>query len=797
MFERRLKIILTIICCFAAVMLIRAVQLQVGQHKHWNDRAAESMKTTTPIETSRGRILDRNGKPLAFDAACIDCAVDYRAIALNDAWLEEQARLRMPPKGEALPPGATRKDLLAQEKEHVKAEIDRMWGTIGTICQKSPEEIEHIKEDIQDRVTVLQRTEWFRHYQHGQKNQTAAEEEPAWKKWLIGEGTSEGEDQQDASLDASSIDIKELREPHVIVADISDEQQAALQKVRSHCPGLVLMESTHRRYDPDAAKVAAHVLGHLAPVSDKEREADPYNATTRPSGYLPRELIGRDGFERLAEPILRGAKGEELRVLGKHEPEVLNAPVPGRDARLSIDIELQKQIDAAFEQKITVEEADHPKQEFGNLHGAAVVLDVETGQVLVMVSHPSYDLNEFEAKFSDLAADDLNKPLLNRATQQALPPGSMCKTIIGSVAVTRGFVTPTEGIECDGHLKIPPGDPNTKREFTKSYRCWTGVLGGEKNIYAHHLVPLQHHSEFGHPDGWLSLDDAIERSCNVYFETVAWRMKLPVVIEALQTFGLGKPTGIGIPEARGLVPSLGHGDVESTTFLAGIGQGAVSATPLQMANVAATLARGGIWVRPTLFMDESDNRLAREYRPVSKAAFAEDRVDLHLSPNGLKAIHLGMIRVIQNESGTGPSNKDVDGIRDYFKSMDLAGKTGSAQISDDSLRVKVPDGHGGFERTEDGKGYVKETYPIGSFPWFQGTGEKRDHLAHAWVMGYAPASKPRIAFCVLVEYGGSGGRIAGRIAKSVLEACEHHGYLHKMSSPIPVAGVAAELMHDQ
>lgn len=806
MFERRLKILLGIIFCMAAVMFVRAVQLQVAEKGDWEKKAVESMKRLGSVETSRGRILDRNGKVLASDAPCIDVAVDYRAIALDPEWIKRQAQLRLPPRSEKLPAGVTRAQLLAQEIDRVKVDVDHMWTTIGQVCNKSPEEIEEIKQEIQGRVSLLQRNAWYKRFNKAHKGKDADDDAtPAWRRWLAGEG-EETDDAREAAINAAQVNIGEQAQTHVIVEDINDQQQVALQKALPGCPGLELKQSTHRRYDPIAARVATHVLGHVSPVTAKDLDADPHKTDVL-RRYLPRDVIGRDGVEREAEASLRGVKGQRAYYVGKKEPEEISAATPGEDVTTTIDIDLQREIDDAFEKPITVTDNDGSTQTFSQLHGAAVVIDVPTGEVLAMVSHPTYDLNAFEEKFHELASDEENKPLLNRATQQALPPGSMAKTIIGSVGVTRGVLTPTEGIECTGFLQLPDlKNPAKTRVFEKRFRCWTARL---TTPIAHHSLPEpSQQNRYDGRYGFLSLEDGIERSCNVFFETVAWRLKMPGVIDAFDLFGLGRPTGVGVDEVAGSIrpPETVRGEqIEGATIGAGIGQGYITATPIQMANVAATLARNGVWLRPELLTGDA---LAHR-RPLPKAAFTDERRDLHLAPEALSAIRRGMIRVLRNRTGTGPSEHDLPGIQKFFESLDAAGKTGSAQISGSRVSLIVRDAQGNAVREDPPpdadpktwKGPPKRRYlELDSRPWLHGTGAKHDLLAHAWIMGYAPATNPKIAFCCLVEYGGSGGRVAGPISKAVLESCVRHGYLHPVAPTAtdPTArATSVELLHEE
>jgi penicillin-binding protein 2 len=588
--------------------------------------------------------------------------------------------------------------------------------------------------------------------------------------------------------------------------NISDDVQAKLRKASDRCPGLQLIAGSRRQYDPVAAVTAEHVLGNMTLVPERLMEKnDPFAATEPLRKYYERDQIGGSGLERLAEPILRGSRGEKEYVSGSKDPRELVKPVPGRDVRTTIDLNLQQAVADALKKTYIVPDGDLSSQTFSNLHGAAVVIKVDgpDNQILAMVSNPGFELNRFDEEFETLRRDNLNKPLLNRATQQAFQPGSAVKTAVGAIAAKRGFVTTTEGIECNGYLKTPDrAHPGSDKwiEHKQHFKCWSiRFTQYSYEQLEHHQQPAPHKGLYGNKDGWLCMSDALERSCNVYFETVADRMRLDGVVDALETFGLHKPTGIGISESIGTMPKLtAKADNDELCWSAGIGEGDVSATPLQMADVAATLARNGVWMRPKLLLGDAADSIEQSERAAGKLT-VPNVVNLQIPSGVIEAIRLGMDNVVNHQvTGTG---KEL-----HMDDLDVAGKTGSAQIDATDLEIPVLDADGKPVREPDtqghpGRGPIRKTiYKPGDFPWFQGTGEKREHLAHAWFIGFAPAQKPRIAFCVLVEYGGSGGRVAGPVAKEILKACQTHHYLDATKPTTKVAAYgqsSGELLHPQ
>ena len=445
-----------------------------------------------------------------------------------------------------------------------------------------------------------------------------------------------------------------------------------------HLPGLVLRPSTHRVYP--FGSVFCHGMGHVGHVNHEDLENDP-NPRDETRQYFPNDLIGRAGVEGLCDQALRGAKGKIVRVLGNDSPVATTPAVPGSDVRISVDIELQAEIEDIFSHTDIVDDKD--EHETAMLHGAAVVIDVATGEVRALASYPTYNLNRFDEDYKQLYSDQINNSLFNRATMSQLQPGSTVKPMVGLSAITQGVVTVDEGIECTGFLVID----NKRRSVG---RCWVESKFGQKlhalgMTSAHHPVP----SYAPHPTGFLTFGDALERSCNVYFETLANRLGMDGLSFWFDRFGLGRPTGIGIPEARGRLPRDFEGplsDRQYKTWFSGIGQDPVAATPIQMANVATTIARDGLWMRPRLLSDADANTLGvRPVEPRPKEAptpgmsrtYYPDRVDLNLSRAGLAAAKDGMERVVSGKAGTGKGV--LRGASPQLAAISLCCKTGTAQ----------------------------------------------------------------------------------------------------------------------
>ncbi len=748
MFERRLKIFFGLIIAVTLLLLARAAQVQVIGSGYWKDKARENLKRSQLVETVRGRILDFKGRELAVDQPCIDAAVDYRAIIREAAWLKTQAIARLKAdasSGYARTPKAQRGKLIEQETRRVEADIDRMWQALAAVSGKPREQIDEVVANVRRRVEMRRRYIWYRKYEQAMNRHGSREPAPWYKQWLLNEEPT-------PQLDSFAIDVSEQTDAHVILTAITPEAHIALKKRLEEFPGLVLRPSKHRFYP--YGSVACHVLGHLANVSREDQQADP-NLHDELRHYLPNDLIGRAGVESLAEQLLRGTRGRIERIVG-HDGIVGSVePQGGKDVRVSIDIELQREMENAF-RRVEFFDKQDMVVEAHEMHGAAIVLDIPTNQVRALVSYPLYDLNKLADEYAQLALDHINEPMLNRATMMALEPGSTVKPMVGLGAVTQGLITPDSTIECTGFMKDSHGHD------VPFGRCWvaTRFLGqlGREGV-KHHQCP----TGAEHPTGFLTLTDAIQRSCNVFFETLGERLGLQGLSYWFERFGVGRKTGIGLTEVAGHLPNQAKPEdaqALGTAWFCAIGQSQVLATPIQMANVAATIARNGLWMRP---------RLLAEEKPA-----AGNQVDLRLSPAGLAAVREGMCRVVNTLAGSGYH---------YIRRSDvvIAGKTGTAQAGEFSIVERDADGHA--KRDENGHLIVTHpplstlAQPNPQMPWYRGSGTSGKDRAHAWFIGFAPADRPRIAFAVVLEYGGGGGSDAAPIVQALLDACIRHGYL--------------------
>jgi penicillin-binding protein 2 len=378
------------------------------------------------------------------------------------------------------------------------------------------------------------------------------------------------------------------------------------------------------------------------------------------------------------------------------------------------------------------------------LDGSIVVLDVESGEILAMVSSPTFA----EGGAMDRAARTTHAPFVHRAAEATYPPGSIVKPLVYVSAVSTGAIPIDKEIECAGHL-LP--------DKTDSLRCW---------IY----------KMYNGTHGLLGASEAIKRSCNIYFYTLGQVMGLDRLTSWYRKWGLDEYLDTGLRyerevrvdgdgeevqwrvrtygESTGFVPH--YADIASQrrsgeSIMLGIGQGLVTWTPLQAANAYATLARGGT-IRDASLLREEALRSGRRAGT------------MHLDPEACLRALDGLHRVVNDRDGTGYSIRYADSRDQTFviPGARVWGKTGTASAP--PLRIDV-DGDGVFSR--------------------EGPDQRIKGLDHAWFVGLAGEEleqRPRYAIAVLVEYGGSGGRVAGPIAAEVIRVLTVHGYLGGGSS---------------
>lgn len=474
-------------------------------------------------------------------------------------------------------------------------------------------------------------------------------------------------------------------EEMVLGRDIDWRTLVAVETHQLDLPGVTLRIRPRRSYLLNS--MAAHLLGYMGEIGPKQLKAQ------REKGYGMGDEIGQFGLERRWEEFLRGRSGGqqvEVDALGRrvrvlHEVE----DVPGQNVFLTLDRDLQE----------TAYEALQGKQ------GAIVALEVNSGAILALVSTPAFDPNIFArgvtAEEWRALGEDRMHPLNNRASQGQYPPGSTFKIVLAIAALEEKVIEPETPLLCRGSMTFG----------NRVFRDW---------------------KKEGH--GAVDLHKGIVQSCDVYFYQLGQRIGIDRIAKYARALGLGEKTGVALDDEKpGLIPDtewkkkrFGQPWFPGETPSAAIGQGYITVTPLQMANLMATVANGGTLYRPWFVrrVESLDGTLIREYGP-------EKIRSLELKENTLKHVRSALAAVVNSGSGTGGRAKST--------MVEIAGKTGTAQVA------------------EMRGAYVKS----GQLSYFI-----RDH---AWFVAYAPAENPVIAVAILVEHGGHGGSAAAPLAKKVIE----------------------------
>lgn len=461
-------------------------------------------------------------------------------------------------------------------------------------------------------------------------------------------------------------------QPLLIKENLTMEEVAYVLAHRSDRPELRTIHQPRRRYI--FGSLASHVLGFVGEVSPEELQTPEYQSNK------PGQTVGKAGIERFHNKHLTGTNGFR-QVLVNHVGKFLNElrrvePVPGKELRLTIDSDLQRIAEA----------------ELGTSPGAVVALNPKSGAVLVLASTPGFDPNLFAsrisaAKWSELIQDP-NRPFQNRAIQSTFAPGSTFKVIMALAGLENGVVDPTSSVYCNGSINM----------YGRPFRCWRA--GGH---------------------GRVSLHEAIQHSCNVYFYVLGRKLGIDRIANVAAKFGLGETTGIDLRgEVTGVLPStewkrrvLGVPWYPGETISVAIGQGRISVTPLQLARAIGILATG---VKMPLHLTEDTDQLV----PVR-----QDRITFASQKANLELIRQAMWSSV-NEWGTGRGAR--------VAGFEVCGKTGTAQTIgkeaestlSDELRVK--------------------------------------YVPNAWFTGFAPRHDPEIVVAVIIQRGGSGGSAAAPVA---------------------------------
>ena len=506
-------------------------------------------------------------------------------------------------------------------------------------------------------------------------------------------------------------------QPIPLKQDITPDEQAFIEAHRDELPELETLDEQRRLYPKDG--FAAHLIGYVGEISEQMLAND-----DRYAAYSPGDVVGRSGVEETYDSLLRGTDGSRDVIVNSHGKEAgllgQELAVPGKDLRLTIDLDIQRAAEQALEGK----------------NGAIVAMDPHTGEILAMVSRPTFDPNQFSVRLTHSYWQSIlsnpDHPLLNKAIQAQLAPGSTFK-IIMSVAGLQ------EGVAQDLHV---------------------GCAGGA-SFYGHFFACDAHH-------GAVNIHNAIPYSCDTFYYTLANKLGIDKIAAYASALGIGQRTGVDLPdEATGTMPSTSWAEKQyhrkwyaGETISVGIGQGAVTATPIQMARALGGIASGGVMFRPHLVMDDE---VPKEFETALQETYpgsGDKRIPL--DPANWQTITDGMAQVTL--TGTAATA--------HLEGIDFAGKTGTAQVI----------GHDALAKT----------------------GKSHNNEPNAWFVGVAPRRNPDIVVAVLWEHG-TWGKNSARLAAQVVNAFVtkqrarannlRADETHKPAAPVNVS--TSELTHSE
>ncbi|MES1925812.1 penicillin-binding protein 2 [Salinisphaera sp. T31B1] len=475
--------------------------------------------------------------------------------------------------------------------------------------------------------------------------------------------------------------------------NLSQREVARFEVNRGNFPGVEIRAGLTRHYP--LGRVAAHLVGYVGGITARDL------SLVDDKRYRGSNHIGKSGVEYSYESRLHGYPGSrvvETNASGRSLRELeMHRPTAGESLYLTIDARLQS---AAYEA-------------LGDNDGAVVAIDPETGGLLAMVSKPSYDPDLFvdgisHSNYKRLISDP-HKPLFNRALQGQYPPGSTVKPVMALAGLETASIEPQKKVWCPGYITLPGSDHH--------YRDW---------------------KRSGH--GWVDMREALYRSSDVYFYKLALKLGIDNIHRYGAMFGLGEVTGVDLPrENSGIMPSRAwkHGSrnlpwYPGETLNTVIGQGFMTATPLQLAQMTSLIAERGHSFKPHVLRAWKDPASGR----------INDTVPTPLEPIELKdrrhwqVVIEGMQQVITAPRGT--AHHYVGQNLDYS----IAGKSGSAQVAGLAQHQAAPD-------IEDVQRQLRD---------------------HALFIAFSPIDQPKIAVAVLVEHGGGGSSVAGPIARKVIDA---------------------------
>jgi penicillin-binding protein 2 len=484
--------------------------------------------------------------------------------------------------------------------------------------------------------------------------------------------------------------------PILLKEDAGMEDISVIESHRRDHPEIQLGPEPRRLYH--YGKLAAHLIGYVSEISEQELAAETF------PGATSRSLVGQTGVERIYNQLLVGKNGERQVLVDSAEREVgpvtETESVIGGEVQLTLDLDLQTVAEKALEGKV----------------GAIVAMDPRNGEILVMASSPSFDPNVFSSRISgddwNELKNDPDRPMQNRAIHNSYSPGSIFKLVMSEAGLEEGLLDDDPAVLCKGSAVY----------YGRTFHC---------------------HDKKGH--GTVHLTQAIAKSCNIFFYELGRKLGISKIAEHAHALGLGERTGIDLPDEKaGVMPSpewkekARHAKwYAGETISVSIGQGYVSATPLQILRAVSAIATGGLLTTPHVLFRADKVPAGVLQWPVRRIPLEEDHA---------RMIRAGMWESV-NGGGTG-HNVAIPG-------RDICGKTGTVQVI-------------GNEKKKQSGSDIED---------------------HSWFAGFASRDNPEIAVVVFIEHGGMGGIAAAPLAREIFSAYfEKHK--PKMIASSPASGVA-------
>ena len=637
MFNRRLLLLATVGAAFAVVLATKLYWLTVVEGGFRRELAELVLTRTSYLKTSRGSIFDCKGRILAADVPCDDLAVDYSVITGDWAYDRAASKAKSANRYEwSQFSAAQREELIAASQPPFDKQIDLLWQTLSQIGGVDPQEL------AERRAMIVRKVERM-----------------AMHVWIDRRTRIERQSGTRVPISDVADPIREQEEAYAILPAVGPRQRVEIERRIDRAEAaaapdvwsmLSFVDSKQRAYPQETCTVAVsrhnlpgdlqhddavevrvdgvafHTIGDLRTVQATDLDGargQPFlrNGVEDLAGYRDGDLKGRRGIERSHEQLLRGTRGRRIidRTTDKPIPALGVDPVPGRDVTLSLDIQLQARIQAllSHDKRIGLMRRQRwhyrgiPDEVLGEpLNGAAVVMDIATGEVRAAVSVPNVSRAEMRGGYRRTEGDADHAQLWNRPVQMPYPPGSTIKPIVLAAAVTAGKLGYNETIICAGMLDTErPGE----------LRCWIYKTSGGKH-------------------GALTGPEAIKHSCNVFFFSLGRRLGGESLVTWFSRFGLGRRLGCGLDEeSRGDLPDLDNPPDVALATIMGIGQGPVRWTPIQAAAAYATIARKGRFVRPTFLAGENNSPPPEQ--------------DWHIDPHGAEMAMDGLRQAV-GEGGT-------------------------------------------------------------------------------------------------------------------------------------------------